>query len=146
MSTVPDMSLDTLEGTEIAPYLQQLATLHRVLCPRQVLGVRMALLAASTLGLPFPQTDKRAIILPEIDGCFADGLMVPSGCSIGHRTLRIVDLGKIAATVADTRTNRAIRIWPRPSIRLAACGYAPRAASRWHAQRLGYARMPVSEL
>jgi formylmethanofuran dehydrogenase subunit E len=133
-------------STEVAPYVEALGQLHRVLCPRQVLGVRAALLAGRTLGLPFPQADKRAIAVVEIDGCFADGVMVVSGCSVGHGTLRVLDYGKIAATIVDTYAQRAVRIWPRPGIRLTACAHAPSASSRWHAQRDGYARMPDAEL
>jgi formylmethanofuran dehydrogenase subunit E len=106
----------------------------------------MALLAARALDVPFPQADKRTLILPEIDGCFADGLTVVSNCSVGHRTLRVVDFGKIAATVIDTKADRAVRVWPRPDVRMAACGYADDETRRWHAQRLGYARMPESKL
>jgi formylmethanofuran dehydrogenase subunit E len=98
------------------------------------------------LDIPFPQADKRTCILPEIDGCFVDGLSVVSGCSVGHRTLRLVDHGKIAATVVDTHTGRAIRAWPKPTVRIAACAFAEGESRRWYAQRLGYARMPDAEL
>jgi formylmethanofuran dehydrogenase subunit E len=111
-----------------------------------VLGVRIALLACRWLEVPFPQTDKRTLVLTEMDGCFADGLSVVSGCSVGHRTLRLLDVGKIAATLVDTRSERAVRVWPRPDVRLAACAYAEDEPRRWHAQRLGYALLPDSEL
>jgi formylmethanofuran dehydrogenase subunit E len=138
--------LAPLAQTVLGPYLAALSQLHRVVCPRQVLGVRIALLASRWLDIPFPQADKRTLILPEIDGCFVDGLSVVSGCSIGHRTLRLVDHGKIAATVVDTRERQAIRVWPKPTVRIAACAYAEGESRRWHAQRLGYARMPDAEL
>ena len=140
--------LAPLAQTVLGPYLDSLSQLHRVLCPRQVLGVRIALLASQWLDIPFPQSDgsKRTLVLPEIDGCFADGLSVVSGCSIGHRTVRLVDHGKTAATVVDTRERRAIRVWPKPTVRSAACAYATDERRRWHAQRLGYARMPDAEL
>jgi formylmethanofuran dehydrogenase subunit E len=141
-----DGGLGALADTEVARYLEPLGRLHRVLCPRQVLGVRIALLAEQSLSLRFPQTDKRTSILAEIDGCFTDGLMVVSNCSVGHRTLSVADLGKIAATFVDTRERRAVRIWPRPGVRATACAFAARAPSRWHAQRLGYARMPAADL
>jgi formylmethanofuran dehydrogenase subunit E len=106
----------------------------------------MALLAARALDVPFPQSDRRALILTEIDGCFVDGLTVVSNCTVGHRTLRLVDFGKIAATVIDTQKRQAVRVWPRPAIRTSACAYADGETRRWHAQRLGYARMPDAEL
>jgi len=40
--------------------LDQAATLHHHLCPRQVLGVRMGLYGAEVLGIDVPQTDKVA--------------------------------------------------------------------------------------
>jgi formylmethanofuran dehydrogenase subunit E len=138
--------LAALAETEVGPYLEPLGQLHRVLCPRQVLGVRIALLACRSLEVPFPQLDKRTVLLTEIDGCFADGLTVVTGCSLGHRTMRLIDHGKIAATIVDTRSNRAVRIWPRSDVRVAACSYAPGETLRWHAQRLGYARMPDADL
>jgi formylmethanofuran dehydrogenase subunit E len=138
--------LAALAQTPVGPYVEPLSELHRVLCPRQVLGVRIALLGCAWLGVPFPQVDKRTLILTESDGCFADGLSVVSGCSLGHRTLRLLDVGKIAATIVDTRSRQAVRVWPQSEVRLAACGYAEGETRRWHAQRLGYARMPDTEL
>jgi formylmethanofuran dehydrogenase subunit E len=138
--------LAALAETEVGRYLEQLRELHRVVCPRQILGVRIALLACRFLDVPFPQVDKRTLILTEMDGCFADGLGVVSGCSLGHRTLRLVDLGKVAASILDTESGRAIRVSPRTDVRVAACAYAPGETRRWHAQRLGYARMPEEEL
>jgi formylmethanofuran dehydrogenase subunit E len=138
--------LAALAQTPVGPYIEPLGQLHRALCPRQVLGVRIALLACRWLDVPFPQVDKRTLILSEIDGCFVDGLSVVSGCSLGHRTLRLADFGKIAATVVDSRSERAVRVWPRAHVRDAACDYAPGETRRWHAQRLGYARMPDPEL
>jgi formylmethanofuran dehydrogenase subunit E len=135
-----------LADTAVGPYIEPLSRLHRMLCPRQVLGVRIALLACRALEVPFPQTEKRTLLLTEMDGCFADGLSVVSGCSLGHRTLRFLDVGKVAATVVDTRTDCAVRVWPRPDVRVAACAYADGETRRWHAQRLGYACMPDEEL
>ena len=120
--------------------------MHPRLCPRQVLGVRMGLEAGALLGLELPRTDKRLMALVETDGCFADGVSVATGCWLGRRTLRLIDYGKVAATVVDVRTGRAFRLWPNPAVRSAAWSYAPDAASRWQAQLAGYQRMPPGEL
>ncbi len=56
--------------------------------------------------------------------------------------MRIEDLGKVAATFVDTETARAVRIVPRIEARALAREYAPEATSRWHAQLVGYQRMP----
>ena len=126
--------------------LRESATRHKHLCPRQVLGARMGLLAARELQIDLPRDDKRLLIIVETDGCFVDGLSAASGCSIGHRTLRLIDHGKIAATFVDTETNRAVRIVPKRSSRTTAAHYAPFARSRWHAQLEAYQLMPDAEL
>ncbi len=132
--------------TPLASFVESLRNFHAVLCPRQVLGVRSALLAARLLPATFPQSSKRVIALPEIDGCYSDGLLVASGCSVGHRTMRVIELGKVAVTFFDTETHNAVRIWPRPGVRDQAVDYAAEVTSRWQAQRDGYARMPDDAL
>jgi formylmethanofuran dehydrogenase subunit E len=126
--------------------LAQSAALHAHLCPRQVLGVRMGLHAAGLLDLDLPQRDKRLLTIVETDGCFADGIAVATGCWLGHRTLRCVDHGKVAATFVDTRSGAAVRIHPSDGSRRRAAHYAPTAADRWHAYLEGYQVMPAPEL
>jgi formylmethanofuran dehydrogenase subunit E len=126
--------------------LEASSALHRHLCPRQVLGVRMGLLAGELLDLPVPQTDKRLFTLVETDGCAADGVAVATNCWVGRRTLRVEDLGKVAATFVDTATGRAVRVAPRPQARALARGLAPEARNKWEAQLLGYQRLPAAQL
>ncbi len=132
------------------PTLEELLRLsaerHQHLCPRQVLGVRMGLLAGRLLGLPVPQKDKRMLVIVETDGCFTDGLAVATGCSVGRRSMRVVDFGKVAATFVDTEMCRAVRIVPHHESRQRAKIYAPDATSRWEAYLLGYQVMPEDEL
>ncbi len=131
----------------LSELLQASARLHEGrLCPRQVLGVRMSLLAGKLLGLELPQRDKRLLVIVETYGCAADGIAVGANCWVGRRTMRIVDLGKVAATYVDTHTGTAVRLHPHPQARERAAAYAPEAPSRWHAQLLGYQRMPDDEL
>lgn len=126
--------------------LQKSSQLHQHLCPRQVLGVRIGLLGGQRLGLELPQTGKRVLTIVETDGCAADGIAVATGCWVGRRTLHVLDFGKVAATLVDTCTGRAVRIVPAAATRQRAREYAPEAASRWEAYLLGYQRMPDEEL
>jgi formylmethanofuran dehydrogenase subunit E len=126
--------------------LDQSSALHRHLCPRQVLGVRMGMLAGEVLGLALPQTDKRLLAIVETDGCASDGVAVATHCWVGRRTMRIEDYGKVAATFVDTQTGQAIRIVPRSNIRQRASDYAPQGRNKWERQLLGYQRMPALEL
>lgn len=126
----------------LAQLLEQSAALHRHLCPRQVLGVRMGMLAGKVLGLELPQSKKRLLTIVETDGCFADGVSVATNCWVGRRTLRVVDFGKVAATFIDTHTETAVRLFPLPHIRDLASVYAGEARSHWEAYLFGYQQMP----
>lgn len=130
----------------LAALLSASASLHHHLCPRQVLGVRMGLLAGELLGLAVPQADKRLLAIVETDGCAADGIAVACNCWIGRRTLRVEDYGKVAATFVDTLSERAVRLVPRPQARQQAAAFAPAASNKWEAQLLGYQRMPAAQL
>jgi formylmethanofuran dehydrogenase subunit E len=132
--------------TTLDELLSQSAALHKHLCPRQVLGVRMGVRAVERLDLPLPQTGKRLLTFVETDGCFADGVAVATGCWIGRRTLRVLDFGKVAATFVDTRCNTALRVHPHPRARERAGDFAPEARNRWEGYLIGYRRMRVEEL
>lgn len=143
----PDaVATSVYNGSPLEGCLQRLASMHRRLCPRQVLGVRIGLLATDLLELELPRTDKRLLAIVETDGCFADGVSVATGCWLGRRTLRLVDYGKVAVTFVDMFDHRAVRVWPSPLARVTAARYAPTAGSRWESQLLGYQTMPVEQL
>lgn len=122
------------------------ASHHSHLCPRQVLGVRMGMFAGEVLGMTLPQTRKRLLTILETDGCFADGIEVATGCTVGHRTLRVEDYGKTAAVFVDTKTGRAVRLAPRLEVRTHALVYAPQESRHYFAQLEGYQIMPADEL
>jgi formylmethanofuran dehydrogenase subunit E len=126
--------------------LAQTSALHKHLCPRQVLGVRMGLYAAEILSLELPQRDKHLLAFVETDGCFADGVSAATGCSMGHRTMRLVDYGKVAVTFVDTHDGRAVRLSPMPDVRLRGVAAVPAAANRWKAQLEAYQRLRNDEL
>lgn len=130
----------------LTPLLEQSAALHHHLCPRQVLGVRMGILAGKLLALELPQSKKRLLTIVETDGCFTDGVSVATNCWVGRRTMRVEDLGKVAATFVDTRTETAVRLFPSPLARQLAPAYAPEARNRWEGYLLGYQRLPDEEL
>jgi formylmethanofuran dehydrogenase subunit E len=126
--------------------LQNLEGLHRHLCPRQVLGARIALFAGEYLGLELPRDDKRLCVFVETDGCGLNGIAMTTGTNVGKRTMRVKDYGKVAATFVDTESGEAVRIVPRAGIRGSAGNYAPKARNRWTAQLEGYQLMPTHEL
>lgn len=129
-------------NTTLQQFLEQSAQHHGHLCPRQVLGVRMGMIAANLLSISLPQTDKRVLTIVETDGCAVDGISVSTGCTVGHRTLRIEDYGKIAATFYDTQELIGYRIAPRHEIRELSRDYSPATASKWERYLVGYQRIP----
>ena len=130
----------------LADLLELSSARHTHLCPRQVLGVRIGLAGACALGLAAPRADKRLLVILESDGCFADGIEAATGCSVGHRTLRIEDYGKIAATFVDVQNGEALRLAPRLDVRRRAGEYAGGEPRQYFAQLQAYQAMPDDEL
>ena len=126
--------------------LKKSASEHSHLCPRQVLGVRMALAGLSALVLKAPLTTRTGLVFIETDGCFADGIRVASGATVGHGTLRVQDLGKIAAIFTNIKSGTSIRLAPRLDVRNHALEYALDEKRRYFAQLQGYQVMPDEEL
>ncbi len=127
-------------------YLEKSAEDHDHLCPRQVLGVRIGLAGLEALGFSETPKKKRLMVICETDGCFVDGVTSVTNCTVGHRTLRIEDYGKIAATFIDVQTEQAIRIAPHPQVRERAYAYVPQEKRHYFAQLYGYQIMPIEEL
>ena len=106
----------------------------------------MALYAAELLGLDLPRDDKRLLVTSETDGCAVDGIIAATHCRAGSRTLRIMDLGKVAATFTDTHTETSRRVVPLGEARVLAHEYAPQARNRWEAMLNAYQVMPNENL
>lgn len=62
--------------------------------------------------------------------------------AVGHRSLKIEDYGKIAATFLDLKTRRAIRLHPSPYIRELARKYSPSESKAYFAQLNAYQVIP----
>ena len=102
----------------------------------------MGLCGLKALGVSANQCSTRLLVITETDGCFADGLTAATDCSVGHRTLRVEDYGKAAATFVDTHTGLAIRVAPALDIRERAYQYAPNEPRHYFAQMQAYQTMP----
>lgn len=148
------MEYPTIPGEDILfVLLEASARRHQHLCPRQVLGVRLGLRGLRELGFVnefgrpfFKNEEKRLLTIVETDGCGADGVAVATDCFVGRRTLRVLDYGKVAATLVDTATERAVRVAPKSGLRERVWSYAPDAPSRWQAYLAAYQIMPDEEM
>ena len=138
-TTAPDADV-------LAPLLERAAAGHHHLCPRQVLGVRIGLAGGAALGLQVPRDDKRLLVIVETDGCFVSGVEAATGTHVGRRTLRVEDLGRVAATFVDVRSEVAVRVAPSAASRERALASTPDETRRWFAMRDGYQRLTDAEL
>ncbi|MBI2759045.1 MAG: TraR/DksA C4-type zinc finger protein [Chloroflexi bacterium] len=132
------MKLQTLLGKS--------ASQHSHLCPRQILGVRIGLVGMKALGLEANNGTKRLLVILETDGCLADGVSVATGCTVGHRTLRVEDYGKVAATFVDVKTGESVRVAPLVDIRERVYSYAPGESRHYFAQMQAYQVLPDEEM
>ena len=133
----------------LTPLMLESATMHRHLCPRQILGLRMGLYGLRLLGLVdaayeprFRNDKKKLLVICETDGCGMDGVAIAVDCFVGRRTLRVLDFGKMACTLVNVQTERALRITPDPRSRSLARQYALDASSRWRAYLEAYQVIP----
>jgi formylmethanofuran dehydrogenase subunit E len=131
---------------DLKPYLDAASSDHKHLCPRQILGVRIGLKGMSVLGLEAGQRHKNLLVISETDGCFVDGVIAATKCSVGHRTLRVEDYGKIAATFVDIKTGRSVRVAPTLDVRQRASLWVPEEKRRYFAQLKAYQIMPDEDL
>jgi formylmethanofuran dehydrogenase subunit E len=135
-----------MNSEKLQTILRDSASRHSHLCPRQILGARLGLAGLSALGFDDPPTQKRLLVITETDGCFVDGLSAATKCTVGHRTLRVEDIGKTAATFVDTQTEQAIRIAPTLDIREKVDTYAPNEFRHYFSQLQAYQNMPDSDM
>ena len=121
---------------------------HGHLCAGQILGVRMAMLGCSRLGIDDPQGKdrKRLVTFVEIDRCATDAIGVVTGCRLGKRALKFRDWGKMAATFVDVSSGRAIRIAARESSKALARERFPEVANKNQQQMLAYREMADADL
>jgi len=84
--------------------------------PGIVLGIRMCLLGLKRLEIGNPSKHKRRlVVIVETDRCLPDAIQLVTGCRLANRTLKLRDMGKMAATFFDLEKDRAIRIAARES-------------------------------
>lgn len=119
---------------------------HSHLCPRQILGVRIGLKGICSLEIEPNHDSKRLLVIVETDGCFVDGIIAATGCTVGHRTLRVEDYGKVAAVFIDTSTNQCLRVAPALDIRQRPHAYAADKPDHYYAQMKAYQTMPDEEM
>lgn len=128
--------------------LNESVKIHGHLCPGQVLGVRMAMYGLDLIGISDPRgiDRKKLYLFVEIDRCATDALQSVTGCSLGHRTMRFIDYGKMAATFVNLESGKAVRIVAKEAARWQAKDYFPEIEDKYQCQLEAYKVMPDDEL
>jgi formylmethanofuran dehydrogenase subunit E len=138
MSEYPELEALIAEG---------MAT-HGHHCPGLVLGIRMSLLGLRSVGIKDAKGSNRKnlIVFVETDRCAADAIQFVTGCSLGHRTMKFADYGKMAATFVNLGTGGAVRVVAREEARSKAREYFPNLEDKYRAQFEAYKVMTDNEL
>jgi formylmethanofuran dehydrogenase subunit E len=136
-----------LHAVSFDELLAEAVSFHGHLCPGQVLGVRMTLAGCREVGIQDPKSaGKRLVVFAEIDRCPTDAIQALTGVSLGKRTLKHLDYGKMAATFVDVEASCAVRIVARDDARARVVEWAPGVAEVRAAQTAAYRVMPEAEL
>ncbi|MHB8880581.1 MAG: FmdE family protein [Thermodesulfovibrionales bacterium] len=128
--------------------LDESARIHGHLCPGQVLGVKMSMLGLREIGISEPKGKDRKslIVFVEMDRCATDAVQSVTGCSLGRRTMKFMDYGKMAATFLNLKTGKAVRLIAKEESRQRAKEYFPEIENKYTAQFEAYKIMPEAEL
>ena len=139
---------ETGDRADFEMLLLESVRIHGHLCPGQVLGVRMSMLGLREIGIADPKgKDRRSVIVfVEMDRCATDAVQSVTGCSLGRRTMKFMDYGKMAATFLNLDTGRAVRVLAKEESRQNAKEYLPELGNRYEAQLEAYKIMPDDEL
>ncbi len=143
-----EMNPENIGGLDFNTLLLDSARVHGHLCPGQVLGVRMSMLGLREAGITDPKGKdrKNIIVFVEMDRCATDAVQSVTGCSLGHRTMKFMDYGKMAATFVNLKTGRAVRIIAKENSRKMAGEFFPEIGNKYAAQLEAYKIMTNAEL
>lgn len=94
--------------------------LHGHKCPAMPMGLRAGMAALEALGVE-RATDGQLTALVEIDSehcatCYADGVMMATGCTFGKGNIRKLGYGKFVLTLIDNKTGRSVRVATRNEV------------------------------
>lgn len=126
--------------------LKETSALHGHLCAGQVIGVRMAMIGCREIGIDEPKGSKKILVYVEIDRCATDAIRAVTGCSLGRRSLKFLDYGKMAATFVNLESNKAVRVIARDDAREKVPLYTDGSSHHHEAERIAYTAMPEEYL
>ncbi len=128
--------------------LKESSRIHGHLCAGQVIGIRMCLLALNAIDISEPKGEdrKKLYVIVEVDRCATDAIQSVTGCSLGKRSMKWLDLGVMAATFVNLESNKAVRVTALEESRERAKKYRPQITDKYAQQLEAYRIMPEEEL
>ncbi|HEB61484.1 MAG TPA: tRNA CCA-pyrophosphorylase [Phycisphaeraceae bacterium] len=101
-------------------YFEAAITLHGHRCPAMPLGLRVGAAALNKLGAERAK-DGQLVALVEIGSghfatCFADGIQMVTGCTLGKGNIKKLHYGKWGLTLIEKATGRAVRVTPKAEV------------------------------
>ena len=137
-----------MQDKQFEVLLDESVRVHGHLCAGQVLGVRMSMLGLRKIGIADPKgaDRKQIIVFVEMDRGATDAVQSVTGCSLGRRTMKFMDFGKMAATYVNLRTGKAVRVLAREDSRRLAKERFPHSANRYAGQVDAYKIMSDDDL
>ena len=143
-----NMQIEEKMSFDFSGLLAESVKIHGHLCAGQVLGVRMSLLGLREIGVIDPKGNdrKNIIVFVEMDRCATDAVQSVTGCSLGKRSMKFMDYGKMAATFANIKTGKAARVVAREDSRGKAKTLFPALEDKYRAQLEAYKIMSDEEL
>src|SRR5215212_10114736 len=95
-------------------HIDRAAILHPCICPRQIIGLRLARFACRWLGLDPAVQRKQIFVYMEMGRCAADSVILVTGASPTNQLMKLMDYGKLAATFINLTTGAAVRVSEHP--------------------------------
>jgi len=91
----------------------------------------MSMLGLKKIGIEDPKGKdrKNLIVFVEMDRCATDAIQSVTGCSLGQRTMKFMDYGKMAVTFLNLKTGKAVRVIAKEEAREKAREYFPNPLS-----------------
>jgi formylmethanofuran dehydrogenase subunit E len=96
-------------------YFRKAADYHGHACAGIALGAKMTLAAMRYLGFDPAVKNKNLLVFVEVSRCMTDAVQVITRCTLGHRSLKVIDYGKFGATFVNLESGKAVRATIRES-------------------------------
>ena len=112
-------TLHAIDHMDLVWCLNKTAEIHGHFCPGSALGVMASVWGLRQLGNGIFDSEgmENLMAVVEINACFADGIQVISGCTLGNNALVYRDLGRMAVTFAVRGKKAGVRVRVRREFR-----------------------------